>query len=73
MSVALVVQLLAYGSCLWSMWLQGHRSRWAPWVNMGSSIPWIIMGVQAHLPSMVVFELLLLGLALRQLWLWNKH
>lgn len=66
----LTTQLTAYGLVFLSMWLCGRKSLWGPALGALSCLPWIAMAVQCHTPTMIGFEVIMLGLELRMLWLW---
>lgn len=55
------------------MWLCGKKSLWGPALGAVSCIPWIAIAVQSNTPTMIGFELVMLGLELRMLWLWSAE
>lgn len=72
MTIQLATQLVAYFLVFLSMWLYGKQGPWGPLVGALSCAPWIAMAVQSRTPSMVAFEVVMLGLEMRLLWIWTK-
>lgn len=70
--LSLIVQTAAYLTTFASMWYCGKKSLAGPAFGVLSSILWVALAYGLQAPLMVAFEVAMLGLEARVLWLWYR-
>lgn len=60
-----VAQALAYTLTFASMWLMARNPKWGLIVAALDTIPWVVVGWTSQTYSLIVFDLVLLGVQVR--------
>lgn len=67
----MVLQGIAFGGSLLSIWLTGRKSLWGPILGAVGFLPWSFLAYSSHLYGMIAFNAVLTGLHIRNIILWR--